>query len=150
LLAPGAGSVAAQSFREAESLFLAKFQVLDSEKSQAAVTGARGRGKCARAAGKYSCDGGAGRGAAEATEGANVCESVKEDKASFALVEAERKLVAVAESNECSVCMGHKNHVLIPCGHLCVFEQCASNIMVSSKQCPVRRSMVVQILKVYY
>jgi len=43
-LAPGAGSVAAQTIREAESLFLAKFQILDSEKSPAAVTGARGRG----------------------------------------------------------------------------------------------------------
>jgi len=47
-----------------------------------------------------------------------VCESVKEDKASIAKVEAERKLAAVAESNECSVCVGHKNHVSIPCGKL--------------------------------
>ena len=33
--------------------------------------------------------------------------------------------------------------------HLCVCEWCASNIVVSNKQCPVCWSMVVQILKVY-
>ena len=49
---------------------------------------------------------------------------------------AELKL---AESTECSVCMGHKIHVLIPCNHVCVCEQCAANIMASSKQCPVER-----------
>jgi len=146
-LACGAGNVAAQGIREAESVFLAKFHVVDSDAPfPAAATTARGRGDCARAAGKRSGRGVVGGGAAGATAVADVCESVKEYKASVALAELERKL---AESNECAVCMGHKNHVLIPCGHVCVCEQCASNIMASSKQCPMCRSAVIHICKVY-
>jgi len=72
-----------------------------------------------------------------------------ERKLAAMAAEAQRARAAVAESSECAVCMGQKNHVLIPCGHLCVCEHCAGSIMASSQQCPVCRSAVVQILKVY-
>jgi hypothetical protein len=33
-------------------------------------------------------------------------------------------------ASECSVCMDNKkNHVLIPCGHFCVCEQCAGKVI---------------------
>jgi len=51
-LAPGAGNVAAQGIRQAESLFLAKFQVVGSDApSPAEATAARSRDDCARATG---------------------------------------------------------------------------------------------------
>ena len=94
------------------------------------------------------------------TDSPDKCETVREYTLSVALAaaerklaavaaDAERKLAAVAESNECAVCMGHKDHILIPCGHVCVCEQCANSIMASSKQCPVCRSTVMHICKVY-
>ena len=107
-------------------------------------------------------------GAGGVREGVDVCENVKtvakykaraaeaeavdaeaERKLAAMAAEAQRARAATAESSECAVCMGQKNHVLIPCGHLCVCEHCAGSIMASIKQCPVCRSAVAQILKVY-
>jgi len=152
-LAPGAGNVAAQGIREAESLFLAKFKLMDDNAPSAPAT-TDARGQHAGGEGIDGVDGGGsvglggGGGAAGATEVADTCEKVK------AVVEYKARAAAaelkLAESTECSVCMGHKNHVLIPCGHVCVCEQCAANIMASSKQCPVCRSTVAHICKVYF
>ena len=41
------------------------------------------------------------------------------------------------EVNACAMCIGVKNHILIPCGHVCVCEQCASCIMASSRSVPI-------------
>jgi len=86
-----------------KSLFLIKFQVVDSDiPSLAAATGGRGCGEVQALLG--SGDGGGVVGGASAV--ATVCESVKDDKTSVTIANLERKLEAVAKLN--SVCMIHK------------------------------------------
>ena len=112
LLAPGAGNVAAQGIRKAESLFLVKFQPVDSDApSPAAATGPRSRGDRARATGDGHDD--VGGVVAGATNVVDMCKNVKEDKASVTIAElkrklaaeaaeAERKLVALADEAQCT------------------------------------------------
>ena len=41
---------------------------------------------------------------------------------------------------DCCVCMElPKSNVFLPCGHMCVCQQCADNIMAASKECPMCR-----------
>jgi hypothetical protein len=58
----------------------------------------------------------------------------------------------------CVVCWeGKKDHVLIPCGHLCLCEGCCNNMLVSGEggqrkvngQCPVCRQEVSGFLRVF-
>ena len=38
---------------------------------------------------------------------------------------------------ECIVCMDAENtHSFVPCGHKCVCEACADNVMATSGECP--------------
>jgi len=52
--------------------------------------------------------------------------------------------------SECCVCMeANKTHILIPCAHLCVCENCAKTIMMTTKECPVCRAVSQQVYKVF-
>jgi len=142
-LAPDASNLPAQGIQGTESFFLTKLHLVNSD-VESSATGSRSRGDCTGEGGDARGVGGGG-GAAETIEVFESVETIPDYQARA--VEAERKLAAVTESNECSVCMCVKNHVLIPCGHLCVCEECAGSIM-ASKQCPVCRSAVMHIFKV--
>ena len=57
---------------------------------------------------------------------------------------------AMAE-RECVVCMDEvKTHAFVPCGHFCVCDRCAAEIMASSKkECPNCRGAATQTMKIY-
>jgi hypothetical protein len=51
---------------------------------------------------------------------------------------------------ECCVCMeSAKSHVFIPCGHVCVCQGCAEQVMASSKECPMCRQVSISFYRVY-
>jgi len=57
---------------------------------------------------------------------------------------------AQVEDRECCVCMeANKTHILIPCAHLCVCENCANTIMTTTKECPVCRAVSQQVYRVF-
>jgi len=88
-VAPGAENTGVAGIWEAESLFLAKFQIVESDApSPAAATGCHSYGGCARSA----REGGDGWGAAGATDVADVCESTE-----FAEVAARSRVVAISK-----------------------------------------------------
>jgi hypothetical protein len=52
---------------------------------------------------------------------------------------------------ECVVCLTErKSHAMVPCGHACACEACASSIMASTRECPVCRASVSQALKIFF
>ena len=61
------------------------------------------------------------------------------------LTGAKRK----ASAETCAVCLAAtKTHVLIPCGHKCVCDQCARGYRAGS-QCPICRSRVQSVVRVF-
>jgi serine/threonine protein kinase len=57
---------------------------------------------------------------------------------------------ALAETHECVVCMEQeRSHVLVACGHAVVCETCAENIMATTRECPVCRQHVEQVIKIF-
>jgi hypothetical protein len=57
-----------------------------------------------------------------------------------------------AEETQCVVCFdAPKNHVLVPCMHMCVCEECAERL-VSFKppRCPVCRATIEQTARVFF
>ena len=55
-----------------------------------------------------------------------------------------------SEAAECVICMDQrKNHVLVPCGHLCVCQACADRIMAEGETCPICRTAVREAVAVY-
>jgi len=53
-------------------------------------------------------------------------------------------------TNECSICMENKiNALLLPCSHAMFCFNCANGIAESSKICPICRSPVNQVLKIF-
>jgi len=53
-------------------------------------------------------------------------------------------------NNECIVCMGEeKDTLFLPCGHYCVCFKCGDEIKKGMKQCPICRSIVQSVTKVY-
>jgi len=52
------------------------------------------------------------------------------------------------KDKECCVCMERcPTHVLVPCGHKCVCEECAPRFLM--KECPICRKVVATIIKVF-
>ena len=55
-----------------------------------------------------------------------------------------------ASDEACSVCLtATKTHVLIPCGHKCVCDKCASGYRAAGSQCPICRGRVQSVVKVF-
>jgi len=58
---------------------------------------------------------------------------------------------ALAEAQECVVCMEQeKSYVLVPCGHAVVCKSCAEDIVAMSRECPVCRRSVEQVIKLFH
>lgn len=55
------------------------------------------------------------------------------------------------QNNNCPICLnGPKTHIIIPCGHICLCENCSFKIMDINKSCPICNTIVDGIYKVYY
>ena len=55
-----------------------------------------------------------------------------------------------ASDDSCSICLtAAKTHVLTPCGHKCMCEQCARSFRTEYSQCPICRSRVQSVMRVY-
>ena len=55
-----------------------------------------------------------------------------------------------ASDDSCSICLtAAKTHVLTPCGHKCMCEQCAYAGYRAGSQCPICRSRVQSVMRVY-
>lgn len=53
-------------------------------------------------------------------------------------------------TNECIVCYdGLKNMLLLPCAHIATCVNCTSHIMHSNKLCPVCRTKISQVMRIY-
>lgn len=71
--------------------------------------------------------------------------------------EAKAKAKAVDQKGEqdpeglCCVCLdGPKDHIIVPCGHLCICEACAQIIHSSSKACPIcQKQMTILPIRVF-
>lgn len=54
------------------------------------------------------------------------------------------------QCSECVVCLDEDpTHAFIPCGHKCVCHDCGDSIMQDSKMCPLCRSKVAGVMKIY-
>jgi serine/threonine protein kinase len=77
-------------------------------------------------------------------------EQVRRD-AEVLAAEASAQSAALEEMYECVVCLTErKSHAMVPCGHACACEACASSIMASTRECPVCRASVSQALKIFF
>lgn len=57
---------------------------------------------------------------------------------------------ALATAGECVVCIrAPKTHAFVPCGHLCVCQQCVPMMMIK-KRCPICRQKATQVIKVFF
>ena len=56
-----------------------------------------------------------------------------------------------ASDDSCSICLSAaKTHLLTPCGHKCMCEQCAGGYMYrAGSQCPICRGRVQSVMRVY-
>ena len=55
-----------------------------------------------------------------------------------------------AEATTCVVCIGEAaTHALVPCGHRCLCEACADQIMRSRKRCPLCQTDVTMQLRIF-
>ena len=53
------------------------------------------------------------------------------------------------DGKECIICLTNpKNTIMMPCGHLCVCDECAIPITKSTKQCPVCRAAITSTVPV--
>jgi hypothetical protein len=51
---------------------------------------------------------------------------------------------------ECVVCLDEEqNHIVVPCGHFCLCEGCASKVGAAGGECPVCRTPATLILRVW-
>ena len=80
----------------------------------------------------------------------SVADNKPDKKPSAADNELDKKPSAEEESsNECVVCLdAPKTHILVPCFHKCLCEECAEQIGVGG-QCPVCRAVVTCISRVF-
>lgn len=109
-----------------------------------AGTGAGGRDGVVVDGKRRECEGGGGGGGGKACGERRGVESVKIG------VDGGRSRESEEALRECSVCMdSDKNHILIPCAHVCVCQECALNIMETTRQCPVCRAIVQHTFKVF-
>ena len=115
--------------------------------------------------GESGVEGAVGREAAVAEEdylkAAEIKRSMAElvehrEAAEKSVAEADTKWSAAAagteasEAAECVICMDQrKNHVLVPCGHLCVCQACAERITEEGETCPICRTAVREAVAVY-
>jgi len=54
------------------------------------------------------------------------------------------------DDQECSICLANeRTHVLIPCGHRCVCEGCATKLQQTTRQCPLCTADFIQSFKVF-
>ena len=68
----------------------------------------------------------------------------KESRASSHGSSRSRKL------GRCTICGDtDKNHVFVPCGHLCACKECASQVIVRKMSCPVCRGGVTEAIQVF-
>ena len=56
-----------------------------------------------------------------------------------------------AEETQCVVCFdAPKDHIIVPCGHMCVCEACAEQLtQTRTPMCPVCRGPILQTVKVF-
>lgn len=59
----------------------------------------------------------------------------------------------VRSDRTCTICINAEStHLFIPCGHFCICEDCASQIMQDSdnvKMCPICKAQISSVHKVY-
>lgn len=62
----------------------------------------------------------------------------------------QRQAPNASSSGECVVCIrAPKTHAFVPCGHLCVCQQCVPMMMIK-KRCPICRQKATQVIKVFF
>jgi hypothetical protein len=63
----------------------------------------------------------------------------------------EAVVVDDEDKDSCCVCLdAPKQFVFGPCGHVCVCETCANEVMQTAKECPMCRTPVVTAFKVFW
>ena len=56
--------------------------------------------------------------------------------------------VGAPDESLCVVCMeGPRSHLLVPCGHLCLCQRCASHR--AWEACPLCREVAQQVIRLY-
>ena len=62
----------------------------------------------------------------------------------------KKDLSLFENADKCPICLdGIKNHIIIPCGHKCLCEECSYLIKNNNKDCPICNNKVESIYKVY-
>lgn len=55
---------------------------------------------------------------------------------------------SISEDYKCIICLDNKkSHLLVPCNHLCLCDNCSS---INMKSCPICRSDITSVVKVYF
>ena len=76
--------------------------------------------------------------------GSNVSSSRESHSASSRASMKSKKL------GRCTICGdADKNHVFVPCGHLCACKDCAGQVITRKMACPVCRSLVTEAIQVF-
>lgn len=56
----------------------------------------------------------------------------------------------ISEEKLCVVCLeAEKNHLFIPCGHMCVCEKCSCDVINTKANCPICRGQILNKIRVY-
>jgi hypothetical protein len=57
---------------------------------------------------------------------------------------------SAASRNECRICMSSEmTHMFAPCNHLCACSKCAAAILITTRKCPICRTAVRSVVRVY-
>ncbi len=71
---------------------------------------------------------------------------IKQLQAETTMLSAENERL-YALKNQCSVCLEHKRlMVCVPCGHLCICEECKSRVT----KCPICREDIRECIHIFY
>lgn len=62
----------------------------------------------------------------------------------------KKDLSLLENADKCPICLdGIKTHIIVPCGHKCLCEECSNLIKNNNKDCPICNNKVENIYKVF-
>jgi len=80
----------------------------------------------------------------------SIQEKPKQSIASVKKEETKQNKEIISEEKLCVVCLeAEKNHLFIPCGHMCVCEKCSCEVIKTKANCPVCREKIQSKIRVY-
>ena len=79
----------------------------------------------------------------------NIEYKIKEKTEKLAILELEIKNIDLPCKQKCSICLDEiKTHIIVPCGHKCLCDGCAKQV-IDMNSCPICRTPIKSVIKVF-